>query len=256
MQCLRVRFPPWTPDENTSSRSSPECSPPCHGGGPPRGRCPGSNPIEDAFPRRGTQSGKAAKATNRRRAGRCPTFVVCGFESHPRHWLGPIWYCRTMTAITAIRHPRPKRNSRSLQRNVDHPRHVYRAERIPTPQRILNPQSQSGIDPPCLASTTSVTPNATNETTPMKTPHCCWRDFRGTLKTMTVATSIQRPASVRLNHSYQFMPKILLGTNISRNWRRLDHCFGAYSLRRPVKPLSENKWGGDERFNSFTTHST
>ena len=34
------------------------------------------------------------------------------------------------------------------------------------------------------------------------------------------------------------------------------HCIGSCSPRRPVKPLSENKWGGDERFNSFTTHST
>ena len=29
---------------------------------------------------------------------------------------------------------------------------------------------------------------------------------------------------------------------------------GSCSPRRPVKPLSENKRGGDERFNSFTTH--
>ena len=69
---LWVRVPPELLERNTSSRSSLECSPPCHGGDV------GSNPIEDADMTRYAiwQSGEAQ------------TFVVCGFDSHPCHLIG------------------------------------------------------------------------------------------------------------------------------------------------------------------------
>ena len=69
---LWVRVPPELLQRNTSSRSSLECSPPCHGGDV------GSNPIEDADTARYAiwQSGEAQ------------TFVFCGFNSHPCHLIG------------------------------------------------------------------------------------------------------------------------------------------------------------------------
>ena len=58
---------------NTSSRSSPECSPPCQGGDQgfksPRGRI--------STTRRGTQSGKAAKLKPSWSVGSTPTRVNC-----------------------------------------------------------------------------------------------------------------------------------------------------------------------------------
>ena len=64
---LWVRLPPELLTRNTSSRSSLECSPPCHGGDrrfkSDRGR----------LTRRGTQTGKAAKLKPSRPVGSTPT---------------------------------------------------------------------------------------------------------------------------------------------------------------------------------------
>jgi hypothetical protein len=66
---LWVRVPP-EPIPITSSRSSLECSLPCHGGD------------------RGFKSHRGRLVTARyaiRQSGEAQTFVVCGFDSHPRH---------------------------------------------------------------------------------------------------------------------------------------------------------------------------
>ena len=44
---VRAGNPSWSPAKRVLAEQL-ECSPPCHGGGPPCGWCPGSNPINDA----------------------------------------------------------------------------------------------------------------------------------------------------------------------------------------------------------------